>query len=399
MNVLMLSGLAPSREEKFGGIFVAKRYELIKKECKVDLYKFGNEYGKIYNVIRKNILKRVNLQPDEEMVVEGVRWNNVNFKSGIFKSILKKCSLELYYKNMLRKVEKEIDIEKYDLIHAHWAFPTGYIAMLLSEKYNIPYIITAHGSDIHTAPYHDKKVKKNTLKVLEKAEKVIFVSEDLRKNAISIGYKDNNSQVIYNGVDLKNFKVLSKSQDDKSIDTKSIIGYVGRLEYIKGVDRIPLIFKLIKEYNEDTIFLISGSGKYKKEVLQKLSEYNINFEYYDSLTHKDLVEFYNRCDCIIVPSRKDSFCCVGLEAQASGTKVVASKIGGIPECLGEFGIFVEDGLKFESRFAEKVILALNTNMDINAMIERTKMFTWEREVEQELRIYSEVLKKKEGKHE
>jgi len=52
----------------------------------------------------------------------------------------------------LLKILNCINSERYDIIHAHWAFPHEYIGLLLGKELGIPVVITAHGSDMHTLP-------------------------------------------------------------------------------------------------------------------------------------------------------------------------------------------------------------------------------------------------------
>ena len=115
------------------------------------------------------------------------------------------------------------------------------------------------------------------------------------------------------------------------------------------------------------------------------------------MEHKKLNKYMNSCDAIVVPSRNESFCCVALEAQACGTKVVASNVGGISEAIGKFGFLVDSGENFERRFAETVNYCLNENINIYDMKKRTHEFSWERTVKEELNIYEEVLNLGSGK--
>lgn len=397
MKVLLFSGMKPSQNEKFGGVFVSKRYHILKKYIDIDLYKIGNKYSLIYKHIYK-YLKKKNIKDDSCIVIEGTRWRNVNIKISLIMKMIEKYISSFYYSINLKKIYNHINIKKYNLIHAHWVYPTGYIAMLLSKKYNIPYIITAHGSDIHTIPKNNAKIAKYTLEILENASKVIFVSDSLKRDALNLGYSGKNAEVIYNGVDINNFKELNKEKVKLELGFGcTVIGYIGRLEPIKGADRLPRIFNEINKLKEDIEFLIIGDGSLKENIIKELDELKIKYRYCKSMEHKKLNKYMNSCDAIVVPSRNESFCCVALEAQACGTKVVASNVGGISEAIGKFGFLVDSGENFERRFAETVNYCLNENINIYDMKKRTHEFSWERTVKEELNIYEEVLNLGSGK--
>lgn len=396
MKILIISGTSPSKLYPFGGIFVAKRYENLKKRCSCSLYKIGKEYSKLYKIIHKYILLKGNLEDDTNLTIDNIEWGTINIKQTILGKLIEKIDIALYYKlyfMIKRKNINKILLEKYNLIHIHWVYPTGYIGMILSKKYDIPYIVTAHGSDIHTLPKKDKKVLKYTLQVLENARKVIFVSENLKKEAMELGYSGKNAVVIYNGVDTNKFYPIDEKIKIKNSRNIKKIGYIGRLDEIKGADRIPLIFNYINKKNKNIQYVIIGNGKLKDEILESLRKYGICVKFYSSINQNELNKYINDLDLVIVTSRQESFCCTALEAQASGIKVVASNVGGIPECVGEYGVLVDEGEYFEERFSEAILDALNDNVYSSNMLERTKKFSWDCIIDTEYNLYNDVIYK------
>lgn len=394
MRVLIISGMSPTKECPFGGIFIGNRYKYLKNIAKCDLYKIGKVYSNVYKKIYEKIKKDKILQNDVEITVDNILWRSINFKCGIIGKVIEKLNTSLFYEmylnnNIIHSLEG-----KYDIIHAHWVYPTGYIAMLLSKKLNIPYIVTAHGSDIHTIPRQNKQILRHTIKVLENASKVIFVSENLKKEALKLGYSGSNSEVIYNGVDLNKFYLEPRELSNS--DKKKVVAYVGRLERIKGADRIAKIFKYINENDSNVEFVIIGNGELRKSIIEELDQYDIKYSHYLSLNQEELNRKINTFEVLIVPSRSESFCCVALEAQVCGVKVVANKVGGIPECIGEFGFLVEEGDEIEKRFAKLTLDALQIRINKSEMIKRAKSFSWNNTVEKEYKVYCNVIGKNEG---
>ena len=64
----------------------------------------------------------------------------------------------------------------FDLVHSHFTWPTGYVGMKLKEKYNVPFIVTAHGYDIYHLPFKDKDWTEKIRSILNSADYVITVS-------------------------------------------------------------------------------------------------------------------------------------------------------------------------------------------------------------------------------
>ena len=113
---------------------------------------------------------------------------------------------------------------------------------MIAKLFKIPYVLTLHGSDIHTLPKERESYKKVILRNLQNASRNIFVSNYLLNEAKKIGYDSTWDAVIYNGVDLGSFHPIV--DDNKEVIkrelmvTGKVIGYVGNLVYVKGVDRI-----------------------------------------------------------------------------------------------------------------------------------------------------------------
>src|SRR5262249_7830345 len=86
-----------------------------------------------------------------------------------------------------RKVLRQlVEKEKIDLIHAHTALPDGFAAVLLGKEFKLPVVCTAHGSDIKFAPYRSWAARKAAVWTLQRVQRVIAVSVDLRKAILGL---------------------------------------------------------------------------------------------------------------------------------------------------------------------------------------------------------------------
>jgi glycosyltransferase involved in cell wall biosynthesis len=146
-----------------------------------------------------------------------------------------------------------------------------------------------------------------------------------------------------------------------------------------------------------TTFVITGSGDYK-DVLLELSKEHENILI---LPHLDdeIIDFFIYSDILCVPSIwKEALGLVILEAMASRTAVVASKIGGIPSVVkhNETGLLFEPGN--EKDLIEKISLILNNpglsrHLTANAYEFIKENFTWKSISEQIESVYYELTGK------
>lgn len=401
MNILILSGIYPTSQNLYGGIFVTRRCKVLNKYAKYDLYGLVENDNKKIAYIKKALNKNINNTCQRNIMVDNVTWNYLLYNKNLMNYILLKIvknNQHIYKKELLNKVkfiEKSINIKKYDLIHVHWAFPEGYIVKCLSEKYSIPYVLTVHGSDIHTNPLKNEMIKKYTLESLESASQVIFVSNYLLQKAKSLGYSGENSVVINNGVDIDRFDIMDKEKIKKELNINKknkVIGFVGNLINVKRADKFPTIFDKISKLYNNVEFLIVGEGDLKDKLIKECKNKNLNIEFVGRVSPEKVPYYINAMDALIIPSRNEGWSCVTLEANACGVPVVGSSNGGIPEAIGDCGIVVDEGENFEERFAQKVVECLYFKYDKNKLKERALDYSWDKIVQKECNVYKEILR-------
>lgn len=169
------------------------------------------------------------------------------------------------------------------------------------------------------------------------------------------------SKVIYNPISLNRFNKIESSNsqihDEKS---KIVITFIGSLQKRK---RPEFLLRFISEFTNhelNIVFLIIGRDYKKGDYLKKIAKLNneklknISIEYYES--YNPIEKVYQYTDILVVPSKKEAFGRVVLEASASSIPVVASNIGGIPEIV----VHEKSGYLFPVESYEKFSEYLNT---------------------------------------
>ncbi|MBM7560125.1 glycosyltransferase [Marinitoga litoralis] len=385
MKVLILSNMFPSPNNINRGIFINKRLEQYNN--------FNIDYTVIPVMYKDNlkILRKILKKYPEESIRElnGVKYSKVEKKFNIFEILWNEIDMKYFAKKFAKTVEEVINIKIFDIIHAHGLYnrlPAGLVANILSKKYNIPYFLSLHGSDINLVM---KKRKNIYLEVLEEAKKSIFVSNALLKKAKEYGYSGNNSEIIPNGFDNNIFKSFEKCIIRKNLGIYEknyyYVGFVGNLNYIKRADKLPEIFHLMNEKKKNIKFIIVGDGVLKKEIENKTKDLDIIFT--GRLTQNEVAEYMNAMDIMILPSRNEGWPCVVLEANACGTLVIGSNSGGIPEAIYFDKYIINDGQNFEKEFAYRVIEILKKGYNKDILLDRSKNYTWENIVKKEIRLY------------
>lgn len=233
--------------------------------------------------------------------------------------------------------------EKFDLIHAFFGIPCGFVAMLLK----IPYIVSLRGSDV---PGQNPKFKfiyfllGNVIKkVWKNAKSVVANSEDLKKVALNFK-NDLNIEVIKNGVNCKKFSPSAK-------DNIFRILYVGRFHEVKGISYLLNAFdKFSKDKNNIELFLV-GDGKLFLE-MKKNYQNQKNIKFFGKIDQNDLAYIYKKSDVFVLPSFQEGMNNGLLEAMASGLAIISTDTGGAKVLIKENGFIVR------TKNIEDIILSL-----------------------------------------
>lgn len=386
--------LVEMKEGHAGGLFKATYERIVRHNRSETSYIENINYydSQLITLIKEHVLKKHSLKrASHDYFYESIKINNFNFIRGIkyyFNNHfnLEKNNLDSMVKTFIEKNQKEIAGS--DIIHAHWGYPNGYLAYQISQKYNIPYFITFHGSDINNIK--EKEIR-FLIEAMENAEKCFFVSKQLLKNAIDLGYSGLNAEITYNGVELEHFKI-----PDKSLQENKIVGYIGSLEPIKGADLLPEIFEAIAERNEETInFKIIGDGSLKKAIQTAIEANHLPIQLLGQLDFEEVPKILKEIDVLVVPSRNEGLGMVILEANAMGIPAVGTNVGGIPEAIGYKENLIELNEDMIENMAERVTdILTNDREDPNKYRKRVEdHFLWEDIVEIEHKNYLNALEK------
>lgn len=218
--------------------------------------------------------------------------------------------------------------QNYDVCHVHFVIPTGEVARWIKKKYQIPYIITAHGSDVEG---HNTKIsmklmhrilRKSWRKIIDDAYEVIAPSQYL-KNLMNHNYPCDKYQYIPNGMEFEKWHNCAVAENKG----KRIL-IMGRLQKFKNVQMILYALGSVDlgEWSVD----ILGDGPYRKELEQITSELGLEAKVYfhgwiDNGTDEQL-EFVKKASVYISASQFENCPMSVIEAVAAGCYPLLSDI-------------------------------------------------------------------------
>ncbi|WP_346887957.1 glycosyltransferase [Clostridium sp. UBA1056] len=399
MNVLIISHMYPNSFNENNGIFVHKQVKSMREEFPDINVKvvspvpytpfiftlFSTKYKKYYDIPRKAILDGIEVYYPRAIFLP----RNIDFKSEghkVYKGI----------KKTVRNIYKDF---KFDIIHAHVALPDGYGAMLLNESYNKPLFVTIHGQDMNYTVNFSEECKKRVMEVLDTSYKSIFVSNKLKKDAMKYSDLGENYVVIPNGVDEKDILVEKNDQIREEFKNKRYILTAGNLIQTKGINYAIEAFARIHKQHEDLVLVIIGQGQERENLVElarnKGIEHKVIFK--GKLPHKELMQYMKECYFFILPSYKEGFGVVYIEAMAQGKVAIGCKGQGIEDVIENMvdGILVNP--KDVDDLAVKMEYVINNddsrfNMELLAKDKIITKYTWKKSAISLKEQYLEVCK-------
>lgn len=271
---------------------------------------------------------------------------------------------------------------KITVINAHWAIPQGFVAVFVKIITGKKIVLTVHGGDIFNL---NGKIMTAVKKFVLKHSDVVCPNSEATMLACKSIY-DRSYEIIPMGIYMDKFTVQSPSIELKK--AHSVKGftmlYVGRLADVKGVKYLLEAATILKQKGKEFTVIIVGEGPLRNEFRQYIDMNGL--ETYVHLvgwvSSDQLNEYYSIADLFVGPSLSEPQGLVFVEALATGTPVLATKVGGIPGIVtnGVTGYLVPP--KSAKKIAEKVeylidnpkILAHMADTARNSVVNK---FSWE----------------------
>jgi glycosyltransferase involved in cell wall biosynthesis len=233
----------------------------------------------------------------------------------------------------------------FDLIHAHFTYPDGYVAVKLAERYQVPAIITEQAQ---WRPWMDNypRVRRQAVRAAERCAFHIAISRAMRDSIVHFTGHTSNSRIIPDGIDEAVFTLPANGQTR----IPNQILFVGVIRRVKGVDVLVEAMRRLLEWGRDVKLVCVGEsfyGGYRVDfdaVRQLVAEYGLEdrIVFTGGQATEALVRYMQQSAVLVLPSRRESLGMVLVEALACGTPVVATRCGGPEDIVTpEVGELVE----------------------------------------------------------
>jgi glycosyltransferase involved in cell wall biosynthesis len=311
-----------------------------------------------------------------------------------------------YMEAQHRAILAEVRENGGDVIHAHWAIPTGPAAVLAARKLQLPSVITMHGGDVYVNPeqgydFPTRWYVRPALRwTLRHAGALTAITDDCRRHALRAGAPAEHIRLVFNGTDLRRF---SPEENGSHGDTRfgpNMIFACRQLFPRKGIRFLLEAAAALKPQFPDLKIVLAGDGFERPELVRLAAELGIasDVTFLGWVPNADLPQYYRAAAVSVIPSLEEGFGIPAAEAMGCEVAVVASDAGGLPEVVenGVTGLVVPRGDANALAQAIGSLLAdpqRRRRMGQAGRARALRLFDWDRSAEQFEEIYREVAGK------
>jgi glycosyltransferase involved in cell wall biosynthesis len=299
----------------------------------------------------------------------------------------------LLYRAMLRVLRRTA--ERFDAIDAHYLYPDGVAAVWLGQRFNLPVVLTARGTDVSLIPQFAQP-RRLILRAIEGAAAVITVSAALRQALLELGAPEAKITVLRNGVDTRLFQPpadRATARADLGFARPTLIS-VGLLIERKGHHRT--IEAMTKLPDFDLAIVGDGPERDRLRVLITRLGLGDRVRLVGARPHAELPVWYGAADASVLSSSREGWANVLLESMACGTPVVASPIWGNPEVVRSPAAGVITGENSPNGIADgvrRLFAALPAREATRAYAEP---FSWDETTAGQLALFRRVIAERRG---
>ncbi len=247
----------------------------------------------------------------------------------------------------IRKLVKQLKLAEYDAVVTHFAL---YTFPILNQIGDLPLIFHFHGPWALESNAENQKAFKVKLKktleqfVYSRATSFIVLSQAFKKILHDqYGIPLNKIHVVPGGVDLEQFKISSSRIEARAElgweQERTILFCVRRLKKRMGLENLIQAIARVKNQHPDVLLHIGGKGALAETLQTQIAELNLtnHVRLLGYLPDEQLPTAYRAANFSVVPTTSfEGFGLIIIESLATGTPVLGTPVGGIPEILQPF---------------------------------------------------------------
>jgi len=312
-----------------------------------ELSKSLSEKGHDVTIFTTDVYRGHRILDDDKIALSGVKVRYFRcFNNHLANEV------KLHLSHDMRLAIKD-ELKNFDLVHLHdYRSITHFYIQHYSKKYNVPYILQAHGASPQifgnqNIGFTISKIMFDFFfgqKILMNSSKLIALTKTEANQYFELGANPSKIEIVPNGIRLSEYQQLPETGTFRrkySIGSnEKIILYLGRIHKIKGIDLLLKSFSDIASGFENVKLVIVGPDDgFLSELEQQIKDLDLDDKilYTGPLYGHEKLSAYVDANLYVLPSVYETFPMTVLEAFACGKPVIVSDRCGISDFVKEVG--------------------------------------------------------------
>ncbi len=222
------------------------------------------------------------------------------------------------------------------VIHAHYAYPQGVLALQLATRWRVPVVLTLHGTDVNSYPDLTPLTRARFTRAVREAAAVIAVSKALAARTEARTGRLPLAMPI--GINLRPYATLpDKAAARRALGLPAerfLLLYIGRMMDAKGIRELLQALRVLD--GEGVSGVLVGPGPLLRAARDTPGALPVGTQPNELVPH-----YLAAVDAFILPSYSEGLPTVLVEAGAAGVPIIATRIGGIEELIDDrFGYLI-----------------------------------------------------------
>jgi len=309
--------------------------------------------------------------------------------------LLRKMSWSAFGAAATRAVHEVPNTAKVKLVHAHMAIPDGLAALGISRSLSCPFVVTIQATDLDLTARAGEVQRALLGQVFSAASVVISPSPRLTRTLVA--------QFACSAVTVP-YGIHPDDPHGEAGTTRAefpvgqILLTVARLLRSKGIDYLIRAFSNLINEQVQLHLVIVGDGPEREHLEAIVDRAGLaeHVSFLGALSHRDVLRYMAACDVFVLPSWRETFGLVYLEAMAAGKPIIGVRGQGIDGIIedGRTGFLVApQSISELTQSLRRVLmdseLAQAVATDGRALVFDT--LTWERTAERTMEIYEQAI--------
>ena len=308
------------------------------------------------------------------------------------------------------RAEARHDQGWYDVVHTHY-WLSGQVGALVRDRWSVPLVHSMHtmakvkNASLATGDTPEPAARVIGEEQVVEAADMLIANTDIEAKQLLELYDADPArvEVVHPGVDLDVFRPAGDARGRLGLPPDAaVLMFAGRIQPLKAPDVLLHAVRALLDRDPSLRGRLvvpvvggpSGSGLEHPESLAQLArslDVDDVVRFVPPVAQSELADWYAAATLVCVPSYNESFGLVAVEAQASGTPVVAAAVGGLTTVVrdGVSGLLVEGHDPEDyARAMQRIVASPDLRAELSrGAVEQASLFAWDRTADRTLEVY------------